>query len=210
MKKILLVEDDKEIVEILSYILEKEYVLDIAYNKKEALKLINKDHDLTILDITLPDGDSLEFANLIKNPIIYLTAKDDEDTIIKCLSNAEEYIVKPFKSKELLLRIEKILKRTITTNIEYKDILVNTNSLKVFVNNSEINLTVLDYKIIEILFKNIGKVITKDKLFNLIYDNTRNYVEENTLNVYIKRVRDKLNRDYIKTIKKVGYIVEKE
>ena len=210
MKKILLVEDDKEIVEVLSYILEKTYLLDIAYSKKEAIDKINKGQDLTILDISLPDGDSFEFTNLIKTPIIYLTARDDEETIVKCLSMSEEYISKPFKSKELLLRIDKVLKRNVTTNIEYKDININTDTCKVFKNNKEIILTTLDYKIVELLFRNVGRTISKDRISDLIYDNTGNFVEENTINVYIKRVRDKLDVKYIKTIKKVGYIVEKE
>lgn len=210
MKKILLVEDDKEIVEALTYILEKNYLLDIAYNKKEALSLINKGHDLTILDIQLPDGNCFEFSNSVKNPIIYLTAKDDEETIVKCLSSGEEYISKPFKSKELILRIEKVLNRNVTTNIVYKNISINIDSKEIYKDDKKIALTLLDYKIIELLFSNINKIITKDRLSDLIYDNTGNFVEENTINVYLKRVRDKLDVDYIKTIKKVGYIIEKE
>ena len=175
MKRILLVEDDKEIVEALVYILEKRYTVEVAYNKKEALELLNKGQDLTILDISLPDGNSFEFSENIKTPIIYLTAKDDEETIVKCLSSGEEYISKPFKSKELLLRIEKVLERNVTTNVIYKDISINTDTHKVFKNNKEIILTTLDYRIIELLFKNIGKSISKDKLSDLIYDNTRKF-----------------------------------
>ena len=210
MKKILLVEDDREIVSALSYILEKRYIVETAYNKKEALEKINKGHDITILDITLPDGNSLDFSHMIKTPIIYLTARDDEETVVKCLSIGEEYISKPFRSKELLLRIEKVLSRIVTTNIEYKDVLIDTASLRVSVGGEDIVLTSLDYKIVELLFSNVGKIITRDRLSDLIYDNTMNFVEENTINVYVKRVRDKLGRDYIKTIKRVGYTVEKE
>lgn len=210
MKRILLVEDDKEIVDILQYILEKEYVVDIAFNKQQALMLINKNHDLTILDITLPDGNSLEFSHLINNPIIYLTAKDDEETILQGLTLGEEYIIKPFKKNELLLRIEKVLKRTTTNMFQYKDILIDSNAMKVYVDNKEISFTLLDFKIVELLFIHAGKTISRDSLATLIYNNTSNFVEDNTINVYIKRVRDKLNRDYIKTIKRVGYLVEKE
>lgn len=210
MKRILLVEDDKEIVDVLQYILEKEYVVDIAFNKQQALMLINKNHDLTILDITLPDGNSLEFSHLINNPIIYLTAKDDEETILQGLTLGEEYIIKPFKKNELLLRIEKVLKRTTTNMFQYKDILIDSNAMKVYVDNKEISFTLLDFKIVELLFIHAGKTISRDSLATLIYNNTSNFVEDNTINVYIKRVRDKLNRDYIKTIKRVGYLVEKE
>ena len=210
MKKILLVEDDKEIAEAIKDILENNYIVDIAGSKKTAMELINKGHDLTILDISLPDGESFEFSHLIKTPIIYLTVKDDEETIVKCLSSGDEYISKPFKRKELIIRIEKILQRNSSSTIKYKDLIINLDNYKVFKNNQEINVTTLDFKIIELLFQNTGRYITKDRIAELIYDSTGNFVEENTINVYIKRVRDKLNGEYIKTIKKVGYIVEKE
>ncbi len=210
MKKILLVEDDKEIINILLYILEKEYIVNVATSKKEALNLINKGEDLAILDICLPDGNSFEFSENLICPIIYLTAKDDEESIVKCLTTGEEYIPKPFKTKELLIRIEKILKRIVTTNIHYKDIIIDTHSHKVYVNKEEKNLTLLDYKIVEYLFSNIGTIISRDKIADLIYDNTSKYVEDNSISVYIKRVRDKLDRDYIKTIKGLGYTIEKD
>ncbi len=210
MKKILLVEDDVEIVESLSYILQKEYQVDAAFSIQEALQKINRGHDLTILDVTLGDGSSLEFSAIINNPIIFLSARDDEATIIRGLSEGEEYITKPFKSRELMLRIEKVLSRNVTATIHYKDMIVDTYSSKVFVQGEEIAVTPIDYKIIELLFKNIGKKVTRGKIDSLIYDNTGNFVEENTVSVYIKRVRDKLGKEYIKTIKGVGYIVEKE
>ena len=194
MKKILVVEDDEEIINVLTYILEKKYSVETAKSKKEALECIDKGQDLAILDICLPDGNSLEFSDKIKCPIIYLTARDDEETIVKGLTLGEEYITKPFKAKELLLRIDKVLKRNITSNIKYKDIIIDTDSLKVYVNNEELSITLLDYKIIEMLFLNIGKMVTRDKLADLIYENSRKFVEDNTLNVYIKRVRDKLRK----------------
>ena len=209
MKKILLIEDDKEIINILKYILEKEYIVNIAATIKEAKKLINNGEDIALLDISLPDGESFILTDKIKCPIIYLTALDTEETIVKCLTSGEEYISKPFKTKELLLRIDKILKRTTNTNIQYKNINIDTHLNKVYINNIEINTTVLDYKIIKLLFTNIGNIITRDKLSDLIYNNTGKFVEDNSISVYIKRVRDKLGVDYIKTIKKVGYLVEK-
>ena len=194
MKKILLVEDDKEIINVLTYILEKKFIVETAKSKKEAIECINKGQDLAILDICLPDGNSLEFSDKIKCPIIYLTARDDEETILKGLTLGEEYIIKPFKAKELLLRIDKVLKRIITTNIHYKDIIIDTNSLKAYLHDKELNITPLEYKIIEMLFSNIGKMVTRDKLIDLIYENSRKFVEDNTLNVYIKRVRDKIRK----------------
>lgn len=210
MKKILLVEDDKEIINILLYILEKEYIVNVATSKKEAVELINKGEDLAILDICLPDGNSFEFSENLMCPIIYLTAKDDEESIVKCLTTGEEYVPKPFKTKELLIRIDKILKRIVTTNIHYKDIIIDKHSHKVYIDKEEINLTLLDYKIVEILFSNVGTIVSRDKMADLIYDNTSKYVEDNSISVYIKRVRDKLDRDYIKTIKGLGYTIEKD
>lgn len=207
MKKILLVEDDLEIVDALSFILGKNYIVETVSTKRDALEKINN-HDLTILDITLPDGNSLEFYHLVKTPIIFLTASDDDETIEKCLSDNHEYISKPFKSKELLMRIEKLLKGLDT--LKYKDLTINKNACKVYVLNKEVKLTALDYKILLLLLDNINTVVTKDRLIDLVFNNTSKYVEENTINVYLKRVRDKIDRDYIKTIKRVGYIIEKE
>ena len=209
MKKILLIEDDKEILNVLSYILKKEYIIYTCQSIKEATNLINTGEDLVILDVCLPDGKSFDISSKIKSPIIFLTALDSEDIVVKCLNEGEEYIAKPFKTKELLLRIDKILKRCINTNIHYKDVIIDTHLNKVYVKDKEINITHLDYKIIEFLFRNIGTIISRDKLSNLIYDTTSKFVEDNSISVYIKRVRDKLGNDYIKTIKKVGYLVEK-
>lgn len=210
MKKILLVEDDKEIVEVLKYILEKQFVVEVARTKSEAIKIMNNGYDLAILDVTLPDGTSFEFSEDLKCPIVYLTAKDDEDSILTGLTLGEEYIVKPFKAKELLMRIDKILKRTETDKLYFKDICMDKDVMKVYVNGEEIGITVLEFKIMELIFTRSGVIITRDILAELIYDNTRKYVEDNTISVYMKRIRDKLGRDYIKTIKKVGYVVEKE
>lgn len=210
MKKLLLVEDDNEIVEVLQYILEKSYIVEVAKTKEEASKLIVNKYDIAVLDICLPDGESFEFSKDIKCPIVYLTAKDDEETVLKGLSLGEEYITKPFKAKELLMRIEKILQRTGSNNLYHKDITIDMSSMQVYVENRQINITSLEYKIIKMLFENMGKTITRDKLADLIYNNTEKYVEDNTVSVYIKRIRDKLDRDYIKTLKRIGYIVEKD
>lgn len=210
MKKILLVEDDNEIVEVLQYILEKSYIVEVAKTKEEASKLIMNKYDIAVLDICLPDGESFDISKDIKCPIVYLTAKDDEETVLKGLSLGEEYITKPFKAKELLMRIEKILQRTGSNNLYHKDITIDMSSMGVYVENRQINITSLEYKIIEMLFENIGKTITRDKLADLIYKSTEKYVEDNTVSVYIKRIRDKLDRDYIKTLKRIGYIVEKD
>ncbi len=210
MKKILLVEDDKNISDAITYYLDDYYKLDIAHNKKEALEKIKNYYDLAILDISLPDGTSFEFCENFKCPIIFLTAHDDEETTVQGLLVADDYITKPFKNKELHLRIEKILKRNNNNILEYNNLIMDLNANNILVNNKEVEVTMLDFKIMELFLSNIGKVITRDKLSSIIYDHTGNFVEENTLNVYIKRVRDKLGINFIKTIKKVGYIIEKK
>ncbi len=210
MKKILLVEDDKNISEAIVYHLKDYYNLDITYNLKETIEKITNYYDLAILDISLPDGTSFDFYEKLSCPIIFLTAHDEEEIIVKGLSIADDYITKPFKNKELHMRIEKILKRTNTKILEFDNLIMNLDSNKIMINNKEVEVTLLDFKILELLINNVGKIITRDKLSNLIYDHTGNFVEENTLNVYIKRIRDKLGIDFIKTIRKVGYIIEKK
>ncbi len=212
MKKIFLVEDDIGIVEALVFALEKKFEVEVATTKKEALEKIRKssiDFDLALLDISLPDGNSLEFCKEINRPIIFLTAKDDEETIIKGLSLGEEYVTKPFKSKVLIARIEKVLQRYQSEEIVYKELRINKEANKVYVERGEVTLTALDFEILLLLFENIGRTITRERLIDLILDSTGNVVEDNTLSVYVKRVRDKIGLDYIKTIKRVGYIVEK-
>ncbi len=209
MKKLLLVEDDKNISDAVTYYLKDFYIIDVAHKKKDALEKLNNYYDLALLDISLPDGTTFDISDKLKCPIIFLTAHDDEETIVKGLTIAEEYITKPFKNKELLLRIEKVLKRNNMNVIAYENVTIDLNANKILVDNKEIDSTILDFKILELFLTNIGKVITRDMLSDLIYDNTGNIVEENTMNVYVKRVRDKLGVDFIKTIRKVGFIVEK-
>ena len=211
MKKILLVEDDEAIIKVLEYTLSKEYDIDIAKNKLETIKYLRNNYDLLILDISLPDGTSFELLDNIKTPIIFLSAHDEEETILKGLRQAEDYITKPFSMGQLLVRIEKVLQRTKSNKIiSYKNIKINDDLQTITVDDNSIPITYLEYHIIYLLFNNVNKIITRDRLANLIYDITGKYVEDNTISVYIKRIREKLNINYIKTIKKVGYVINEE
>ncbi len=210
MKKILLVEDDSAIIEGITYVLNQIYEVEVARNVKQAYTLLQNSYDVAILDITLPDGSSFDFYEQIKCPIIFLTAHDDEDTIVKGLAIGEEFITKPFKSRELLMRIDKVIKRYSPNEIQYKQLVIYSEENKVLLAGQEINFTILDFKIIMLLFTSIGKIVTRDQIAYLIYNHTQNFVEDNTMSVYLKRIRDKLGVQYIKTVKGVGYVVEKE
>ena len=215
MKSILIVEDNEAIIKGLKYLLEKEQFHVIACkNIEETMNVIGKqDIDLAVLDITLPDGSGYEMCEYIKKytntPIIFLTARDEEQDVVKGLDmGAEDYIIKPFRNRELLSRINNVLRRfnTESNKIIYKNIQINLDEKTVFVDGKDIGLTALEYKILVLLFTNIGKTVTREQILEKIWDVSGNFVNDNTLTVYIKRIRNKLREaDYIKTIKGIGY-----
>lgn len=215
MYSILLIEDNDYIIKGIKYLLEaNNFKVTVAKNLQEASKLIENKYDLIILDLMLPDGDGLIFyqENLKNKATLVLTAKEDEDIISNSLdSGIEDYIIKPFRSKELLARINKILKRNRDNEIITVDnVSVDTEAGRVFVNNEEINLTSLEYRILLLLFQNLNRIVTREILIDRIWDISGKFVEDNTLTVYIKRIREKLgNDDIIKTIKGIGYRVDK-
>ena len=215
MYSILLIEDNDYIIKGIKYLLEaNNFKVTVAKNLQEASKLIENKYDLIILDLMLPDGDGLIFyqENLKNKATLVLTAKEDEDIISNSLdSGIEDYIIKPFRSKELLARINKILKRNKDNEIITVDnVSVDTEAGRVFVNNEEINLTSLEYRILLLLFQNLNRIVTREILIDRIWDISGKFVEDNTLTVYIKRIREKLgNDDIIKTIKGIGYRVDK-
>lgn len=216
---ILLVEDNQTIIKGLKYSFEKNnYNLIYKTNIKDARKLLtdNLKLDLIILDITLPDGNGFElFENNIKKlniPTIFLTAKDDEDDIVKGLNiGAEDYITKPFSTKELLARINKILLRTKKQSIIIvKDIKFDTDKMIVYKNDKILEFTSLEIKLLSLLFINIGKVVNRNTILDTIWDNTGNDVDDHTVTVYFKRIREKLGTNIITTVKGVGYRIDDE
>lgn len=213
--KILLVEDDEKIVESLKYFLESNNYKVVSTSKiSEAKELINDNFDLLILDVYLPDGNGFSFYELyVKNlPTIFLTAKDEEESVVKGLElGADDYITKPFSTKELLARINKIINRNKKTNIiTVKDITFDSDKMTVYKNGVEVKLSALEIKILALLFSKINKVVTRNEIIDNIWSWTGNDVNDNTVTVYLKRLREKLDSDIIITIKGIGYRIDKD
>ncbi len=216
MYKLLLVEDNEMIVKGLVFSLKQnDFLVNVAYSYKEAIDLIKQEsYDLIILDITLPDGNGIDLGKYIKEnastPLMFLTAKDEEDDVVLGLSlGAEDYIIKPFRTKELIARIQNILKRCDNHRIkQVGNVLIDLEKCEVKVDNKIVNFTSLEYRILALLFTNLNKVVTREILLEKIWDIEGNYVNDNTLSVYIKRIREKLNNDLIKTIKGIGYRID--
>lgn len=206
---ILIVEDDLDISSNLKLFLEsKDYQVTVSNTLKNAkANLKYHDFDLIILDITLPDGNGVEFYRENNRvPTIFLSAKDDEETIVNSLElGAEDYLTKPFSSKELLARINRVLLRNKKSEITIKDITFDYNNLIVKKNNEEIKLSSLELKILQLLFNNLNKIVTRDTIIENIWNWTGNDVTDNTVTVYLKRIREKLDSDIITTIKGIGY-----
>ena len=217
MKKILLLEDNETIIMGLKYSLEQEgfQVISAKTAKESKEKLDNKSIDIVLLDVSLPDGNGFEICKEIKEkndiPVIFLTAQDEETSVVLGLDlGADDYIVKPFRTRELISRIKSVLRRygkkEENNIIQYKNIKIDTISAKVYKNNKEIIFTSLEYRILLMLFTNQNKLITREQLLEKIWDIAGNFVNDNTLTVYIKRIREKLEDDsIIKTIRGLGY-----
>lgn len=216
---ILLVEDIESIIKGLTYSLEKSnYKLVIKTTIKDTKEylLSNTNIDLIILDITLPDGNGFDlFVNTIKNlkiPTIFLTAKDEEDDIVKGLDiGAEDYITKPFSTREVIARINRILLRCKKKSIiKIKDISYDMDKLVLMKNNTPIELTALELKLVNLLFVNINRVVSRNVILDKIWDWTGNYVDDHTVTVYFKRIREKIGTNIITTIKGMGYRIDEE
>ena len=212
--KILLIEDNLSIAKGLEYTFnELNYEIINKTNLKEAsMYLIDNIPSLIILDISLPDGDGFSFyENIIKKlniKTIILTAKDDEDDIVKGLElGANDYITKPLKTKELIARVNKIL-HSDKIVLKSKNITFDLNKMEVRKNDELISLTSLELRILYLLFINMNKVVTRSYLLEYIYNLTGNDVNDNTITVYLKRIREKLDEDIIKTVKGIGYRID--
>ena len=211
--KVLLLEDNEMIIKAITYLLNQyNYEVFIAKNIKEAIAKMNNNYDLVILDVMLPDGSGLDFYNkYVDIPTLVLSAKDEEEDVVKAIDmGVEDYIIKPFRSKELLSRINNIIKRNKKNNlIKYKNIVIDMEGYKVFVNDKEINFTGLELKILFLLLENSRKVVTREVIIDRIWDMSGKFVNDNTLTVYIKRIREKLqDEDFIKTVKGIGYRID--
>lgn len=215
---LLIIEDDSTIRSGLKYCLECEgfNVIEASLGSEALTKLDNI--SLILLDINLPDINGFDLFNQIKSikdiPVIFLTANDLETSIVMGLDmGADDYITKPFKTRELISRIKNILRRNNNSDvIKINNILIDLKQAKVFKDNKDVMLTSLEYKILLTLALNPHKVFTRDKLLADVWDVNEEYVYDNTLTVYIKRIRKKIEDDLdnpkiIKTIRGMGYMI---
>ncbi len=215
---ILLLEDDLTIASGLMYALEKEgYIPSHCQTIEKAIQAIKeKAFQLAILDMQLPDGSGKEVGNLLMQkgvPIIFLTIVDDENEIVDCLERgAVEYITKPFRLRELLVRVKRSIQKEEGNEqaiISVKDVSIDTTAGKVYVRGELVELTALEYRILLIFATNRSILLTREKILEKIWDSSGRFVEDNTLTVYIKRLREKLGDALvIETVRGMGYRVD--
>ncbi len=224
--QIFVLEDDAAIAMGLTYALQQEgYGTTHCKTVQKALKTIEQEiFSLYILDLTLPDGSGYDVCKAIKKkgdlPVIFLTAYDEEVNVIMGFEmGADDYISKPFRVRELMARIKSVLRRYTkeTSNgvIRLKDLQIRTAEAKVYRGTTEIPLTALEYRLLLILLNHRGQVLSRTQLLENIWDVAGDFVEDNTLTVYIKRLRNKIEEtsgqtEYIKTVRGMGYMIENE
>ena len=220
MSRILLLEDDTMIASGILYALESEgYETNHATRIKDAGSLIEHyNFDLAIIDMQLPDGTGFDVSEIFQNTatsVIFLTVVDDENTIVRAFDEgAQDYIVKPFRIRELLARVRRILSANVKNgekdNIIYMGhAAIHTDEAKVYVNDKSIELTALEYRLLLIFASNKGILLTRQQILDKIWDADGNFVEDNTLTVYVKRLREKLGEAiHIETVRGMGYRVD--
>lgn len=222
MKHIFFIEDDLSLISGLSFAIKKQgYEIDVARTSLEAEKLwINEKYDLVILDVSLPDGSGYDLCKKIRKtskvPIMFLTAADEETDIIMGLDiGGDDYITKPFKLAVFLSRINALLRRS--NNFNQTDTELNSNGIKVqllkrevYKNEEQLNLTASEYKLLCLFMENPDIVLSPEQLLSKLWDCDENYVDSNTLTVYIRRLRTKIEDNpgepqKIVTVRRMGY-----
>ncbi len=221
MHKILVVEDDTLIVRNLSELLRQEgFAVTTASGQKEALQAAEKvGFDLALLDISLLDGNGFSLCKSLKEryqlPVIFLTATDDEASVVMGLDmGADDYIIKPFRPMEMISRIKSVLRRTGRAQAVFEIGNLRVDSVRgtVHKNGKEVYLSALEYRLLLVFLNNRGVVLSRSKLLESIWDIAGEFVNDNTLTVYIKRLRDKIeddpqNAQIIRTVRGIGYKV---
>ena len=225
--KIFVLEDDNAIGIGLRYALENEgYSVTLCKTVREAMSTIDSgEFSLYLLDLTLPDGNGYDVCKAVKAkgdyPVVFLTAFDDEINVVTGFElGADDYISKPFRVRELMARIKSVLKRYNRENsddgiIKLGSVTVNTNQAKVFKSGEEVILTAMEYRLLLILINNRGHILSRNRLLEELWDIDGDFVNDNTLTVYIKRLRDKIEEDaadpkIVKTVRGLGYITDYE
>lgn len=217
MSHILLVEDDESLILSLKEFLAAEgFSVTSAFGQKDAVILLNKDFDLLLLDIALSDGDGFAICRIAKEmhlPVIFLTASGDENSVVKGLDmGADDYISKPFRPRELVSRINSVIRRSsgIKPAIKIGSCILDTDKGIVTKDGEEVSLSAMEYRLLTEFINNRGRILSRNSLLENIWDIAGDYVNDNTLTVYIKRVREKIEDDpqdpqIIKTIRGLGY-----
>lgn len=222
MTKILLVEDDGQIASYLGELLRAEgFDTQISGSKKEAGEcLLAQAFDLVLLDVSLPDGNGFSICAEIKKeyeiPVIFLTASGDEYSVVAGLDmGADDYIAKPFRPRELISRIRSVLRRCKKEQriLSCGDLRVNVSSATVTKGEKELFLSALEYRLLLLLLQNKGQILTRNQLLEEIWDASGEYVNDNTLSVYMKRLREKIEENpqsprLLHTIRGIGYRME--
>lgn len=213
MKSVLIIEDNKEIaLQMKKYLVNNGYEVEIASSFYEAIYKMNVDMDVALLDINLPDKDGQHLIEKLKDKdirVIVTTVKNDEDFIIAALDQgADDYLTKPFSLAILRARIDAVL-RTIPLNqdkqITYKDIKIDLKESKVYFKANQVELTPLEYEILVLFIKNPHRVYTRGQLLEMFWEDRDRFVNDNTLTSTIKRIREKLDRKIITTVRGIGY-----
>ncbi|CEN75096.1 two-component response regulator [[Clostridium] sordellii] len=222
MINVLMIEDDSTIAFGVKYALEQEgFNIDICKDLESGRQNINdKEYNIILLDVMLPDGNGYEFCKEIRQtldtPIIFLTACDEEVNIVTGLDiGGDDYVTKPFRVRELISRMNAVLRRKGNNNenkkvVKFGDLSINTLEARVYKKGEEIFLTSVEYKLLLILIQNKNVVLSRTKILEKLWDVTYDFVNDNTLTVYIKRLREKIEDDstnpkYILTVRGVGY-----
>lgn len=224
MRHILLVEDDRAVALAVTYSLKKEgFRIDHAMNLKSAREFINNDIDIILLDLMLPDGDGYELCSEIREagssvPIIFMTACDEEANIITGLElGADDYVTKPIKIKELVARINAVLRRHKVMSkdeprnvMESEGIQLDKGAHIIKKDGREVSLTLNEFKLVEIFMENYPNVLSRGIILERLWDIEGNFIDDNALSVYIKRLREKIeddskNPNFITTVRGVGY-----
>lgn len=225
MSKILLLEDDVSLVDGLRYSLKKEgYDVTIVRTVEEAVGALPVigEYDLLLLDVTLPDGTGFEVCEKVRRqntqiPIIFLTASDQEVSIIRGLDlGGDDYIIKPFMLGELCSRIRAQLRRSgigsqeRTTSLQCGDITIDLLGSRVLLNGKALDLTNAEYRLLCLLVKNEGLILTREKILDELWDSNKDFVDDNTLSVYVRRLREKVESnpsqpEHLITVRGFGY-----
>lgn len=222
MSSILLVEDDLSLIYGLEFSIQKNgFNVDVARTVEEALQMYKgKNYDLLLLDVSLPDGNGFDICKKVREvsnvPIIFLTASDEEVNVVMGLDmGGDDYITKPFKLNELISRIKALLRRYNFTNENVTELKSNTITVKllenrVFKNEIELELTTAEYKLLCLFMKNKNIVLTRKNILDKLWDGNGSFVDDNTLSVYVRRLRNKIednpeNPKFLLTIRRMGY-----